>query len=175
MTVFPCTLAWCQCGGLASFPLNLCWHITKRANRTENKIICDIIFMTTHAVMWMGESSQKSCEMASATSFLQLRRYDLNRKSDLLKVPSEQLLFFFSNNIVLLYKNKSSMVKVRVRVSWYFFTPLIDKVHALHPNTQRMWLSKTTCHENPKTPNNLIIPHLEGAQWTNPHLEPLWC
>lgn len=111
MTVFPCTLAWCQCGGLASFPLNLCWHITKRANRTENKIICDIIFMTTYAVMWMGESSQKSCEMASATSFLQLRRYDLNRKSDLLKVPSEQLLFFFP--IILCFCIKTNLPWLR--------------------------------------------------------------
>ena len=175
MTIFPCTLVWCQCGGLASFSLNLCWHITKRANRTENKITCNIIFMTTYAVMWMDESSQKSCEMAITTSFLQLRRYDLKRKSDLLKDPSSNscCCCFFSNNIVLLYKNKFSMVKVRVRVSWYFFTPLIDKVHALHPNTQRMWFSKTTWHENPKPPNNVIIPHLEGAQWTNPHLEPL--
>ena len=96
MTIFPCTLAWCQCGGLASFPLNLCWHITKRENRTENKITCNIIFMTTYAVMWMGESSQKSCEMAIATSFLQLRRYDLKRKNDLLKVPLSNSCLFFS-------------------------------------------------------------------------------
>lgn len=64
----------------------------------------------------LGESLHKNpVRWPVLLHFLQLRRYDLNRKSYLLKVPSEQLLLFLFNNIVLLYKNKSSMVKVRVR------------------------------------------------------------
>lgn len=127
MTMFPCTLAWCQCGGLAHF--QICADI-KPKGQTGLRIRSCVYNIYDNICSYVNrESSQKILWDGQCYFIFTAKEIWFNRKSYLLKVPSEQLLLFLFNNIVLLYKNKSSMV-MRVRVSWYFFTPLIDKVHA---------------------------------------------
>lgn len=78
----------------------------------------------------MGASSSKFCKTALAIPFLQLRNQDLERVNDLHTVTNVRQFFFFYNDIVLLHKKKTSMVKVEGRVSWYFST--LDTVYSIN-------------------------------------------